>query len=85
MQLPLLSSPSDEAMSLYATGFNAWNQLNFESSPSDQEPDDLFTFTKVLTDKTIGNIIPKISYTAGKYYICIILLITALTFDSAAK
>ncbi|KAM0413939.1 hypothetical protein ACHAPD_007181 [Fusarium lateritium] len=51
-------------MSLYATGFNAWNQLDFESSPSDQESDDLFTFTKVLTDKTIEHIVPKIHYTA---------------------
>ncbi|QPC71780.1 hypothetical protein HYE68_002532 [Fusarium pseudograminearum] len=53
MQLPIHSPTPDKAMTLYATGFNAWNQLNFESSPTDQEPDDLFTFTNALTEKTI--------------------------------
>ncbi|PTD08239.1 hypothetical protein HYE67_002727 [Fusarium culmorum] len=68
MQLPILSAAPDKAMALYATGFNAWNQLDFESSPTDREPDDLFTFAKALTDKTIGYIVPKINFTAGKYY-----------------
>ncbi|KAF0640000.1 hypothetical protein FPSE5266_06331 [Fusarium pseudograminearum] len=53
MQLPILSPAPDKAMTLYAAGFNAWNQLDFESSPTDREPDDLFTFAKVQTDKTI--------------------------------
>jgi regulator of chromosome condensation len=64
MQLPILPSSSNEATGLYVTGFNAWNQLNFESSPSDQEPDDLFTFTKVLACKAIRHIVPKMCYTA---------------------
>ncbi|RGP76086.1 e3 ubiquitin- ligase herc6 [Fusarium longipes] len=51
-------------MSLYATGFNAWNQLNFEPAPASQEPDDLFTFVKVIANKTIGRVISGISYTA---------------------
>jgi hypothetical protein len=85
MELPILSSSSDEAMSLYAAGFNAWNQLNFEPSPTDEEPDDLFTFTKVLASKAVGHIAPKISYTAGKYHGFVMLLITTLICGSAAK
>lgn len=72
-------------MALYATGFNAWNQLNFESSPTDREPDDLFAFAKALTDKTIGYIVPKINFTAGKYYVRITVLIVTLILNSPAK
>lgn len=85
MELPLRSSSSDEAMSLYTTGFNAWNQLNFESSSADQEPNDLFTFTKVLTGNTINNIITKISYTAGKHHNSLPLLLTVLILSSTTK
>ncbi|KAB8290227.1 hypothetical protein EYC80_011096 [Monilinia laxa] len=37
-------------MELWACGFNAWNQLQFEDDLSD-EPKDLFTFKRVLTSK----------------------------------
>ncbi|KAG4031667.1 hypothetical protein MFRU_008g00320 [Monilinia fructicola] len=37
-------------MELWACGFNAWNQLQFEGDLSD-EPKDLFTFKRVLTSK----------------------------------
>ncbi|KAG5747520.1 hypothetical protein H9Q69_003123 [Fusarium xylarioides] len=50
-------------MELYATGFNAWNQLTFDPSPADEEPDDVFTFTKVLAAKSIGRIASEMSYT----------------------
>lgn len=55
-------------MNLYASGFNAWNQLNFDTIPSDEEPDDLFTFTKVLPDNSVGHVVSKICYTAGSYH-----------------
>jgi hypothetical protein len=36
---------------LYATGLNAWNQLQFEPSRvDDEEPHDLSSFTRVLQD-----------------------------------
>ncbi|KAK4195330.1 regulator of chromosome condensation 1/beta-lactamase-inhibitor protein II [Triangularia verruculosa] len=50
-------------MSLYATGLNAWNQLDFTTPQKDQEPDDIFTFTCVLKDKHIDYIRPFPSYT----------------------
>lgn len=37
-------------MELWACGFNAWNQLHFEGVLSD-EPEDVFTFKRVLTSK----------------------------------
>ncbi|KAF9762799.1 hypothetical protein IL306_003332 [Fusarium sp. DS 682] len=55
---------SDQPMELYATGFNAWNQLIFDPSAADEDPDDLFTFTKVLAAKSFGRIASEISYTA---------------------
>ncbi|KAL2136673.1 hypothetical protein VTI74DRAFT_2405 [Chaetomium olivicolor] len=48
-------------MTLYATGFNAWNQLQFEK-PGDDEPDDLSSFTCVLRDD-VRQIHPFSSYT----------------------
>ncbi|KAL7809097.1 RCC1/BLIP-II [Trichoderma gracile] len=54
-------------MELFATGFNAWNQLSFtqnnrpESIP--QEPDDLFAFTKVLSATTIERPVSRLTYT----------------------
>ena len=68
MELPVRSSSGDESMNLYAVGFNAWNQLNFDTIPADEEPDDKFTFTKVLTDKSVGHVVSKICYTAGSYH-----------------
>ncbi|KAF5722661.1 e3 ubiquitin ligase HERC6 [Fusarium mundagurra] len=63
MDLPVRTPASDQTMELYATGFNAWNQLTFDPSPADEEPDDLFTFTKVLEAKSIGRIASEMSYT----------------------
>lgn len=37
-------------MELWACGFNAWNQLQFEGDLSD-EPEDLFNFKRVLEAK----------------------------------
>jgi len=65
MELPVRSSSGNEAMNLYAVGFNAWNQLSFDTTSTDEESDDLFTFTKVLADKPVGHVISKICYTAG--------------------
>ncbi|KAF4451397.1 putative E3 ubiquitin-protein ligase HERC6 [Fusarium austroafricanum] len=64
MDLPVRAAASDETMELYAAGFNAWSQLTFESSLADEEPDDLFTFAKVLADKKLGRIVPEMTYTA---------------------
>ncbi|KAK4179964.1 regulator of chromosome condensation 1/beta-lactamase-inhibitor protein II [Triangularia setosa] len=50
-------------MALYATGLNAWNQLDFGRNQNDQEPDDIFTFTCLLKDKNISHIRPFPSYT----------------------
>ncbi|KAL2021536.1 hypothetical protein VTK56DRAFT_7035 [Thermocarpiscus australiensis] len=61
-------------MVLYATGFNAWNQLQFGSSCV-EEPDDISSFTCVLNDDdAIDHIRPFFSYTAvhsknGKRYL----------------
>ncbi|KAM0336379.1 hypothetical protein ACHAPQ_004234 [Fusarium lateritium] len=64
MELPVRAAASDEAMEVYATGFNAWNQLTFNSSSADEEPDDLLSFTKVLGAKSIGRIVAGMSYSA---------------------
>jgi hypothetical protein len=56
-------------MVLYATGFNAWSQLTFDPSPADEEPDDVFTFTKVLAARFVGLIASEMSYTAGRSFV----------------
>ncbi|KAF5532317.1 e3 ubiquitin ligase HERC6 [Fusarium mexicanum] len=63
MDLPVRAPSSDQTMELYATGFNAWNQLTFDPSPADEEPDDVFTFTKVLAARSVGRICSEMSYT----------------------
>lgn len=65
MELPVRAAASDEALEIYATGFNAWNQLTFNPLPTDQEPDDLFSFAKVLASQSSGRVVPGLSYTAG--------------------
>jgi len=54
-------------MELYATGFNAWRQLEFRPrSPQEQEePDDIFEFRYVLRDEAIANVKAFLSYTRG--------------------
>ncbi|KAI5457387.1 regulator of chromosome condensation 1/beta-lactamase-inhibitor protein II [Mariannaea sp. PMI_226] len=58
-ELPLRAKR--EAMELYATGFNAWNQLIFEptttdhdSDGDDSEPLDIYSYTKVLGAQEIS-------------------------------
>lgn len=69
MDLPVRTPSSDQTMVLYATGFNAWSQLTFDPSPADEEPDDVFTFTKVLAARFVGLIASEMSYTAGRSFI----------------
>jgi hypothetical protein len=52
-------------MVLYATGLNAWNQLQFDN-PGVTEPDDISCFTCVLQDDAIDCVHPFFSYTRGK-------------------
>ncbi|KAG6360094.1 hypothetical protein INS49_011150 [Diaporthe citri] len=50
-------------MELYASGFNAWGQLQFQDAESHAEPDDLHEFTCVLTGDAIDRPRPSLSYT----------------------
>ncbi|KAG4254390.1 hypothetical protein FPRO04_07769 [Fusarium proliferatum] len=65
MDIPVRIPSTDQTMDLYATGFNAWNQLTFDTSPVDEEPDDVFAFTKVLAAESVGRIASQLSYTVG--------------------
>lgn len=54
---------------LYAAGFNAWGQLQFDT-PGNQvgtqaEPDDITAFTCVLEDPEIVHVRPSLSFTTG--------------------
>lgn len=53
-------------MVLYATGFNAWDQLKFEA-PGIDEPNDIQSFTCVLRENTVEDIRPFLSYTQGRW------------------
>ncbi|CCT74099.1 uncharacterized protein FFUJ_09878 [Fusarium fujikuroi IMI 58289] len=66
MDIPVRIPSTDQTMDLYATGFNAWNQLTFDTSPVDEEPDDVFAFTKVLAAEAVGRIASQLSYTFNK-------------------
>ncbi|KAI6381074.1 hypothetical protein MCOR25_001372 [Pyricularia grisea] len=51
-------------MNLYATGFNAWNQLEFHSSnDKQQQPGDLHNLIHVLSDDKITKVEPYLTYT----------------------
>ena len=53
-------------MRLYATGFNAWNQLQLEAASVDVNPDDISSFTCVLHDDSpVDRIRAFLSYTVG--------------------
>ncbi|KAG5920791.1 hypothetical protein E4U42_006072 [Claviceps africana] len=42
------------SMALYAAGFNAWNQLQFDNDPAHgEDPPDVLAFAKVLTDDAL--------------------------------
>lgn len=62
-------------MDLFATGFNAWHQLslNRQSSNEEEEPHDLYRFTKVLSAATIKRPVARLTYTIGiarlQYYL----------------
>lgn len=53
-------------MELYACGFNAWNQLRFDSSQA-EEPYDMWQFEKVLEDERIEIWRAGFSSTLGEY------------------
>jgi len=61
-------TPTNDAMELYATGFNAWNQLRVADPLTgwDDEPDDMFRFTCVFADEAIRDVRPALTYTRGK-------------------
>ncbi|TLD21124.1 hypothetical protein PspLS_09028 [Pyricularia sp. CBS 133598] len=51
-------------MKLYTTGFNAWNQLDFNSlDDQQQQPRDLYKLTHALSDDKITTIEPYLTYT----------------------
>ncbi|ODA83750.1 hypothetical protein RJ55_02266 [Drechmeria coniospora] len=52
-------------MTLFATGFNAWRQLDFdcETQPDSREPDDKFSFTNVLEGGVIERPVSRLQYT----------------------
>ncbi|PNY19938.1 E3 ISG15-protein ligase Herc6 [Tolypocladium capitatum] len=50
-------------MALFATGFNAWGQLSLDRDPGHGEPDDLFSFAKVLEAQSIERPVAGLSYT----------------------
>lgn len=66
MELPIRAR-DDVCMELYATGFNAWNQFSFDTPPAEQEmqPDDIFSFTKIIGGQTLDRIEPALYYTKG--------------------
>ncbi|KFA50508.1 hypothetical protein S40293_03094 [Stachybotrys chartarum IBT 40293] len=53
-------------MDLYAAGFNAWNQLDFSGSNTEEEPDDYSTFTKIIQGGHIEPPVARLSYTSVK-------------------
>lgn len=58
-------------MQLYATGFNAWRQLEFDDPNNPPEdpvnPDDIVSFRPVLEDRYIGRPYASLSYTLGRF------------------
>ncbi|KAL7930133.1 regulator of chromosome condensation 1/beta-lactamase-inhibitor protein II [Trichoderma chlorosporum] len=50
-------------MDLFATGFNAWNQLSIDQKILKDEPHDLFAFTKVLSAAAIERPVSRLTYT----------------------
>ncbi|KAK4122944.1 hypothetical protein N657DRAFT_646702, partial [Parathielavia appendiculata] len=64
---PEKGSTSSAVMELYATGFNAWNQLRFDNShdAGDEEPEDISSFTCILRHEAIHQIHAFLSYTRG--------------------
>lgn len=62
-------------MDLFATGFNAWHQLSLNrqsSNEEEEEPHDLYRFTKVLSATTIKRPVSRLTYTIGIAHIIIL-------------
>lgn len=59
-------------MELFATGFNAWDQLSVGqkilTEGALEEPHDLFDFTKVLSATDIERPVSRLTYTIGISY-----------------
>ena len=53
-------------MELYASGLNAWGQLQFQATESQAELHDLHEFTRVLTGDAIDRPRPSLSHTSGR-------------------
>ncbi|RSL97675.1 hypothetical protein CEP52_010756 [Fusarium oligoseptatum] len=64
MDLPVRGAHAGDGMELYATGFNAWNQLTFDPSAAKDEPDDIFSFTKILGTQRLDRVVSQMCYTA---------------------
>lgn len=62
-------------MQLFAAGFNAWRQLEFDApkgagfadGDNGEEPDDVGEFRLVLTDHSIDRPYASLAYTLGSY------------------
>lgn len=67
-------------MEVYASGFNAWSQLQFQVTESQAEPYDLHEFTCVLTGDAIDRPRPSLSYTTGK--LLVLQITTALPYTA---
>lgn len=52
-------------MDLFAAGFNAWNQLRFGDELIESDPEDVSTFSKVLTDHVVERPRAGLHYTLG--------------------
>src|SRR5690606_39632165 len=65
LSTPTMSSPGP--MKLYASGFNAWNQLVFDEKDIRDEPDDIRSFEVVLEGGDIELPISRLSYTLGAF------------------
>lgn len=59
-------------MELYASGLNAWNQLQFRGRET-SEPDDIRAFTCVLEDEHIVPVRTFLSYVHGESVIEVII------------
>ena len=53
-------------MRLYATGFNAWGQLDFHARGDAGLPDDVASFRCVLQADSILEVRAGLTYTVGK-------------------
>ncbi|KAM0261032.1 hypothetical protein ACHAQJ_002471 [Trichoderma viride] len=61
-------------MDLFATGFNAWEQLSFNHHVSlKEEPHDLYCFTKVLSATAIERPVSRLTYTIVRQDGCLVV------------